>query len=158
MANINEFLVQPAGGDIVALTVDALRERILERIFGTRDRARIPTLALTDADWSSAHELLERRYGNWGWNFGENPPSNVQRVQRFPGGEIDVRLDVHAGRISAVRFFGDFMGRVEVSELESRLAGLAYHRDTLAATLGVVDVRGYFGDISAAEVLGLLAP
>lgn len=151
VANISEFLRDP-------ITVTDLRERILERIFGTRDHARIPTLTLDESDWSSAHELLERRYGSWGWNFGENPASNVQRVRRFPAGEIDLRLDMQGGRIATVRFFGDYMGRTEVGELEARLAGLTYERRVLSAALAEVDVRDYFGDISADDVLELLAP
>jgi lipoate-protein ligase A len=151
VANISEFLREP-------ITVDELRSRILERIFGTRDPIHVPSLALGDADWRAAHELLERRYGNWSWNYGENPPSNVQRVQRFPAGEIDLRLDVHRGRITSVRFFGDYMGRAEVSELETLLCGLVHDRDSLAAALGNVDVREYFGDISSDDVLSLLSP
>lgn len=151
VANISEFLREP-------ITVNELRERILERIFGTRDRAKIPTLALDESDWSSAHELLERRYGSWDWNFGENPPSNVQRVQRFPAGEIDVRLDVQGGRIAAVRFFGDYMGRSEVAELEGRFAGLTYERGALSAALAEVDVSDYFGEIGHDQLLELLAP
>jgi lipoate---protein ligase len=151
VANISEFLREP-------ITVDELRDRILERIFGTRDLIHVPSLALGDADWRAAHELLERRYGNWSWNYGENPPSNVQRVQRFPVGEIDARLDVHGGRITSVRFFGDFMGRAEVSELEALLCGLVYDRESLAAALGNVDVREYFGAIGSDDVLALLSP
>ncbi|MEP7065821.1 MAG: lipoate--protein ligase [Gemmatimonadota bacterium] len=151
VANISEFLHEPIG-------VLELRDRILERIFGTSERANIPSLAIEDADWRAAHELLERRYGNWSWNFGEDPPSNVQRVQRFPAGEIDARLDVHGGRITAVRFFGDYMGRAEVSELETLLRGTVYNRDALAAVLDSVDVREYFGDIGSDDVLALVSP
>ncbi len=151
VANIGEFLRE-------RITVTELRERILERIFGSRDRALIPSLAIDAGDWVAVHALVERRYGNWNWNFGENPPSNVQRVQRFAAGEIDVRLDVQGGRISGARFFGDFMGRTEVSELEARLAGLAYDRGALVEALADVDVRQYFGDIGQDDVLSLLAP
>jgi len=151
VANIREFLREP-------ITVEELRDRILERIFGSRDRAAIPALRIGDPDWRAAHELLERRYGNWNWNFGEDPPCNVQRVQRFPAGEIDARLDVHGGRITGARFFGDYMGRSEVGELENRLRGLVYDRQSLAAALGTVDVREYFGDIAAADVLALISP
>ena len=151
VANIAEFLREP-------ISVIELRDRILERIFGTNDRARVPSLTIDEADWRAAQELLERRYGNWNWNFGEDPPCNVQRVERFPAGEIDARLDVHGGRITAARFFGDYMGRAEVSELEALLQGVVYHRESLAAILGNVDVREYFGDIAASDVLALLAP
>jgi lipoate---protein ligase len=151
VANIREFLREP-------VTVIELRDRILERIFGTCDRAGIPSLTLDETDWRAAHELLERRYGNWSWNFGEDPPCNVQRVQRFPAGEIDARLDVHGGRITSARFFGDYMGRAEVSELEALLRGQRYDRESLSAVLGNVDVNEYFGDIAATDVLALLSP
>ncbi len=151
VANISEFLREP-------ISVETLRDLILERIFGTRDRARIPSLAIDAGDWLAARDLVERRYGSWSWNYGENPPSNVQRVQRFTAGEIDVRLDIHGGHISGVRFFGDFMGRSEVGELEARLSGTAYDRDTLAHVLRDIDLREYFGDVEHDDVLGLLAP
>ncbi|HEY8310478.1 MAG TPA: lipoate--protein ligase, partial [Gemmatimonadaceae bacterium] len=111
VANISEFLREP-------ITVTELRERIIERIFGTRDRANVPTLAMTDADWIEIYALAKRKYGSWEWNYGENPPCNVQRAHRFPAGEIDVRVNVEAGRIAGVRIFGDFMGREDVDELE----------------------------------------
>ena len=151
VANISEFLREP-------LTVDELRERILERISGTRDRARIPTLALTDADHRAVDELVAAKYGTWAWNFGENPPSDVQRARRFPAGEIDVRLGVAHGHLAAVRIFGDFMGRADVRELEARLTGVAYDRAAIAESLAGVDVSAYFGDVSAADVLDVLAP
>ncbi|HXT48629.1 MAG TPA: lipoate--protein ligase, partial [Gemmatimonadaceae bacterium] len=151
VANISEFLREP-------ITVEELRDRILERIFGSRDRARIPTLPLGDADWQAARALVDRRYGTWEWNFGENPPCNVQRARRFPAGEIDVRLNIQKGRIDSVRLFGDYMGRSDIGELEARLRGLAYDRPALASVLGGVDVSEYFGEIGRDDVLDLLAP
>lgn len=151
VANISEFLAEP-------LDVDELRERIVERIFGTRDRSSIPMLALDDSDWEGVHELVARRYGTREWNFGENPPSNVQRSQRFSAGEIDVRLHIEGGQIAAVRFFGDYMGRADVGELETLLTGLTYDREALAAVLADAPLTDYFGDIPAEAVLELVSP
>jgi lipoate-protein ligase A len=151
VANISEFLSTP-------IAVDELRERLLERIFGTRDRTLIPTLALSDGDWQAAQELLGRKYGTAAWNYGENPASNIQRDRRFPGGEIDVRLDVKEGRIAGIRIFGDFMGRRDVDELEARLAGVLYERDTMIAALADVDLSEFFTGIERDDVLSLLCP
>jgi lipoate-protein ligase A len=151
VANISEFLPEP-------LHVDELRERIIEGIFGTRDRARVPQLELTAADWSAVHALVASKYGRWEWNYGENPPSNVQRARRFPAGEIDVRLDVRDGRIAAIRVFGDFMGREEVAALEARLIGLPFDRAAVAASLGDLSMSDYFGDVGREDVLDLLSP
>ena len=151
VANISEFLGAP-------VTVDELRERIVEQIFGTRDRTRIPTLALTEADWQAARELLGRKYGTAAWNYGENPRSNVQRDRRFLGGEIDVRLDVQDGRIAGLRIFGDFMGRRDVGELEARMHGVLYQRDAMMDALVGVDLSEFFTGIGRDEVLSILCP
>jgi lipoate-protein ligase A len=158
VANINEFLVQGAEGSEPSLGVRELRERILERIFGTRDRSAIPSVELTDDDWQRVQELRATKYAAWSWNYGENPPSNVQRAQRFPAGEIDLRFDVHQNLISGLRIFGDFMGRRDVAELEARLRGVAYERDTMLAAVGDADLSQYFGDVAREDVLGLLLP
>jgi lipoate-protein ligase A len=158
VANINEFLVQPADTGEHALGVHELRELILERIFGTRDRSASPTVELTDDDWQKIEELRDTKYAAWSWNFGENPPCNVQRAQRFPAGEIDLRFDVHQGLISGLRIFGDFMGRRDVAELESRLRGVAFDRDAMLAAIGDADLSMYFGAVERDEVLGLLLP
>jgi lipoate-protein ligase A len=151
VANISEFLQEP-------IDVRELRERIVERIFGTRDRARIPQIALGDEDWNAVHALVASRYGSWSWNYGENPASNVQRARRFPVGEIDARLDVREGRISGVRLFGDYMGREDVGALESRLLGLRYDRSAIDEALRGVAVSDYFGDVAHEDVLELLSP
>jgi lipoate-protein ligase A len=151
VANISEFLAVP-------LDVVELRERIIEQIFGTRDRTRIPQVALTDEDWAAVHALVESKYGSWSWNYGENPPSNVQRARRFPAGELDVRLDVKEGRIASIRVFGDFMGREDVGDFERRLTGLAYTHAAIEAALADVDVTVFFGDVAREDVIALIAP
>ena len=151
VANISEFLADP-------MTVDELRERILETIFGTRDRAAIPQVELTNADWAAVRELVERKYGAWSWNFGENPESNVQRARRFPAGEIDARIEVKDGVIAGIRIFGDFQGAKDVGEIEQRLTGVAYELAAVAQALDDVDVREYFGDVTGDDVLEVLAP
>lgn len=151
VANISEFIDRP-------MDVMELRELIVERIFGTRDRSRVPSIELTDEDWAAIYELVARKYGTWAWNYGENPPSNVQRAQRFPAGEIDVRIDVQKGYIAGMRIFGDFMGRADVSALESTLVGLPFEREAIVKALDGMDVTMYFGDVKHDDVLALVCP
>ncbi len=151
VANISEFLAVP-------LSVEELRERILERIFGTRDRARIPQVEMTAEDWQRVRELRARKYATWEWNFGQNPPSNVQRVQRFAAGEIDVRFDIQEGRIAGIRIFGDFLGRHEVSELETLLIGVRFDRASIEQVLHSTAERNYFGAIEPTQIRSVLCP
>jgi lipoate-protein ligase A len=151
VANISEFLCEP-------MTVDELRRRVLERIFGTRERAQVPMLGLSEGDWRAAEALAERKYDSWAWNYGENPPSSIQRSRRFPAGEMTLGLDIHGGCIAAVRISGEFVMRAEVLELESRLRGLIYDREAIEDALSQVDVSKYFGDVSRQEVLAFVSP
>jgi lipoate-protein ligase A len=151
VANISEFLREP-------LDVDELRARILESLFATRDLARIPQIVLTDADWSAVHDLVASKYATWAWNYGENPKSNVQRSRRFAAGEIDVRLDVQEGRITSARIFGDFMGRLDVRDVEERLIGLPYERAAIDEALGALEISDYVGPVERSDVLELLSP
>ena len=151
VANISEFLSAP-------IDVNELRERIIERIFGTRDRATLPLLALDESDWNAARELMGRKYGTQAWNYGENPRSNVQRAQRFAGGEVDVRIDVQDGRIAGLRIFGDFMGRHDVDTLENKLTGVLYERGAMLDALDDFDLGDFFSGISRDEVASVLLP
>jgi lipoate-protein ligase A len=151
VANISEFVAAP-------ITVDELRLRILDGIFGTRDLSRIPTLEMSDADWEAVHELVASKYGTWAWNYGEDPACNVQRARRFPAGEIDVRIDVQQGRIAGIRIFGDFMGREDVGVLEAMLLGVPYEPAAVGAAVEGAVMADYFGDVPTEDVLELLRP
>ena len=146
VANISEFLDTP-------ITVDDLRARIIARIY---DGAEPVRHEITDADWDAVHRLVGRKYGTWEWNYGESPTFNVQRVRRFPIGEIDLRLHVERGAITGVKIYGDFMSRMDVSEIEVRLRGARYERGALQEIVAGVNVSDFFGDIDADAFLELL--
>jgi lipoate-protein ligase A len=151
VANISEFLKTP-------IDVNELRELILEGIFGTRDHEEIPTIPLDDADHAAIAELLANKYGTWQWNYGQNPPANVERSHRFPAGEVDVRLFIEDGRIASLRIFGDFMGQREVHDIEERLIGLPYDATAITEALAGLDLSLYFGAIPPDEAMRLIKP
>jgi lipoate-protein ligase A len=151
VANISEWLAAP-------LDVRELRELIIERIFGTRDRDHMTMLPLTDADREGVERLFHERYDNWDWNYGQSPPSQLQRAIRFAGGEIDMRLDLQDGRIAAIRLFGDYMGSGDVAEVEQRLTGVPYDREAILTALGDMELGDYFGTIGRDEVLSVVCP
>lgn len=147
VVNISEFLREP-------IAIEEFRGLILERIFGSR--TDIPTLELDAADWEAVHKLSAEKYATWEWNYGQSPEFNIQKTQRFPAGEIDLRIDVQEGRISGVRVFGDFIGSADVAGLEAILRGVRYEPEDLAAALRDVDIEEYFGAVSREEFLELL--
>jgi len=147
VANISEYLEEIP-------EIETFRQNILRGIF--KDAHHIPQYYLNDADWEAINELSASRYQTWEWNFGHSPEFNIHKTHRFPSGEIDARMNVIKGKIDCMKFYGDFFGQYEVSELESLLLGTPYHPEELLDVLESVDISKYFANISAQELVWLL--
>jgi lipoate-protein ligase A len=146
VANIKEFLKED-------VTIEQFRQLLLEAIFKSKD---VPKYELTEEDWKKIHELSKERYQNWDWNYGKSPKFNLQHSNRFPVGQIDIRLDVTKGKIENCKIYGDFFGVGDVSEMEDLLTGVKYEKAEIAQAIETVDVKHYFGNITREELLDLI--
>ncbi|GAA0328949.1 lipoate--protein ligase [Oceanobacillus sp. FSL W7-1293] len=149
VANIAEYLDNP-------ISMDEFKELILRYIFDVEDVNDVPQYVLTDEDWAKIHEISEKRYQQWEWNYGKSPSFNYQESKKFPGGLVDVRLDVKKGIIENCTIFGDFFGLGDVKVLEDALTGVRHNRDAVKEAVDQVDVSHYLGRISKEEFLELL--
>ncbi|GIO21649.1 lipoate--protein ligase [Oceanobacillus sp. J11TS1] len=149
VANISEYLDKP-------ISMEEFKELILRYIFDVEDVKDVPQYVLTDEDWAKIYEISEKRYQQWDWNYGKSPSFNYQESKKFPGGLVDVRLDVKKGIIENCIIFGDFFGLGDVKELEDALKGVRHDREAIKDALDQIDVSHYLGKISKEEFLGLL--
>ena len=146
VANVREWLPQD-------MTIGQLKEALIRGIFGG---SSAPTLDLPRSDWQAIEKIAANRYNLWNWNYGRSPQFNVRKSKRLPAGMIEAHIDVEAGHIRAIRFHGDFIGIRDVSELEQRLVGLPYERETLTAALDRIELDRYFGPVDSQTLAGLL--
>jgi lipoate---protein ligase len=146
VANISEFLSEK-------ITIEEFRSMLLEYIFNEED---VQEYVLTEDDWAKIHQLSEERYQNWEWNYGKSPKFNLQHSNRFPVGQIDVRLDVNKGIIENCKIYGDFFGVGDVSEIENKLTNLRYERAEIEKALEGVDIPHYFGKVTKEEFVNLV--
>jgi len=147
VANISEFLNEE-------MSVSEFRQRLLDGLY--RERDHFETYHLTDNEWKAVHELRDEKYGNWDWNFGRSPEFNIQRTQRFPVGEIDLRLNVENGHIKNLKVYGDFFGRDPVQEVEELLQGVRYDPADIAGALNGLNIKNFFGDVETEDFLKLV--
>ncbi len=73
-----------------------------------------------------------------------------------PAGKVDVRIDVHEGRIRNVAFLGNFASKRDVGEVVEHLVGLRYERGALETAVSDLNFTPYFGEISIQEFVELL--
>lgn len=147
VANISEFLK-------AKMDICTFRKKLLEGLYVDRDE--FETYHLTENEWKSVHELKDKKYSQWDWNFGKSPKFNIQRERRFDIGEIDLRLDVAEGYIKNLKIYGDLFGNKPITQLEDHLHGTRYHRQSLFQMLKDVDIEQYFGALPKEDFLELL--
>jgi lipoate-protein ligase A len=98
--------------------------------FSTQDRAAIAALAA-------------EKYSTWDWNYGQSPEYDIKKEYRFDGGGISIYLKVNKGIIQSVRFFGDYFGIGEISEIEQRLQSVKIREEDVKAALSGLDISFY---------------
>ena len=112
---------------------------------------------LTEADLSAVAKLQTERYATWDWNFGSSPRFSLQKSRRIDGcGKIELHLDVKNGLIEALRFFGDFFGSRETSEIAAKLVGCRLEVFALREVLDGIDVGQYFHNLTVDELVRIL--
>ena len=84
---------------------------------------------------AAAAKKLEAKYLSWDWNRGRSPAFSNTVSRRFPFGRITAGYEADRGRLTLIRFTGDFLGDRPVSGLEERLTGLRLTREDLSAAL-----------------------
>lgn len=145
VVNIRELLADD-------MDILAFRQTLLDGIFGG---GAVATYELDAAAWAGVEKLAAERYRTWEWNYGRSPQFNVRHEKDLPGGKVDVRFQVENGRILSCKIYGNFSGRQPIAELEARLTGLRYDRDSLIDTLTQIELNQYLGDVDTAVFLSI---
>lgn len=148
VANITEYLPKDHP-DIMNF-----RQMIID---GVHSEQPLEEYVLSETDWEKIHQLSKERYQTWDWNFGKSPAFGIEREMRYGGGTIEVWLDVTRGSIiNEIKFYGDFFGQRDVSELEAALVGSCYEPAAILERLQGLNVSDYFVNLTTAGLLELL--
>ena len=109
-----------------------------------------------DQEVSEIIRLRDEKYAKWEWNYGHSPKFEMTREGRFPGGTLEVTLEVKKGVIEKIRIYGDFFGTMDISTLESMLTGIVHNEEAINEALHNLDIHDYMINITKEDLLGLL--
>ena len=116
----------------------------------------VPVERFDESFNAGIEKLTAEKYSTDEWNLRRMGSFDTERQRRFSFGSIELRMSVTEGRIAALEFGGDFFGIRDVGELASRLCGVEYSPDIIAAALNTVDVGEYIGGASREDIMGLI--
>ncbi|WHQ36819.1 lipoate--protein ligase [Spiroplasma sp. SV19] len=107
---------------------------------------------------AAANKLADEKYRTWDWNFGNSPEFSYQNKIRYEGkGTVDVRLNVNEGKITNIKFYGDFLGSGGTNHLEALLTGCEYSPEKIKIELLKSDIKEIFGEkFETQEILDVI--
>lgn len=138
------------------LTTEEFRDKLLLEIFNVDKREDVKEYHLTKEDWDAVYKIREERFGNWDWNYGHSPQFDIKAVNKFPIGFIDMRFNIKDAKISNAKIYGDFFGLGDIQDVEEALNGVKFERHAVQAVLESLDLKKYFGDVSANELTDMI--
>lgn len=109
----------------------------------------------TDEDIQAIKAIEAERFLTWDWNYGNSPKYNSGKVEKFTGGLVDMTFEVKNGCLSAVKFYGDFFSKRDVSDIEDQLIGVKHQDQDIIEVLNSFPIDDYFKGITAEEITSL---
>ena len=102
------------------------------------------TAEFSEAQRAGIERLRDEKYSTWEWNYGRSGQYGKNVKKRFPFGTVSLSYNSDRGRLTDVRFEGDFFGVLPVSGLEESLKGVRLeHGELMRALYGCDDfIRG----------------
>lgn len=135
------------------LTVEQFKGLLLETI---GEIYPLEEYVLTEEEKAIHNRLVEEKFKTWEWNYGKSPKFNVSKMEKFPSGIIDVRIDVEEGLIEDIKIYGDFFVREDISTLEDKLRGVKYTKEDVLKALENVNIQDYFNQMTNVEFTDFL--
>ena len=115
------------------------------------------TLRLTANDVAAIKEI-EKQYLTPEFIYGNNPAATLHIEQRIEGvGEFKVSVDVKEGHIRNISLAGDFFITGDIDTmLLSRLKGLPYNRESIAAAVDAIDTTQVIMNLQKEQLINLI--
>ena len=147
VTNISEHLLRP-------MTVLEFKDFLMDFILKQNQMQELDELSSDEL--AAIAELEKQQFATWEWNYGQSPKYAYNRKIRTKGGSIEATMDVKNGRISDLRFYGDFFSRRNPEELAALLLGTPHTHEAIAAKLESLPIGDYFNNVTAEELTKIL--
>ncbi len=112
--------------------------------------------SFTDEQKKQIQDLCESKYELWSWNYSQSPAYSKHRGIRTNAGTIEVYFEVKKGKISGIRFYGDYFGSEDSVELENTLIGTLHNEESLREILKQSKLEKYFGEVEVDDIVQMM--
>ncbi|MDR0875618.1 MAG: lipoate--protein ligase [Clostridiales Family XIII bacterium] len=125
-----------------------------------KDPNRFASYELTAADLAAIDRIRKEKYEGPQWTYGRTPSYTFHNAGRFPGGRIEVFLDIKGSVIQECRITGDFLALHPIETIEAQLTGVRHDKKSidkaLAKASGNADLDA-LGSVTLSELAEVLS-
>jgi len=146
VTNISEHLP-------VEMTVETFMDKANQHILNKFPGSK--TYTFSEEDLQAIRQIEEDRFANWDWNYGASPKYNFMNQEKFPGGLVEINLEVKNSVIKSAKIYGDFFSQGEICDVEEALIGVKHDTESVRHALSQLEFDKYFSGISLDELLQL---
>ena len=149
VTNISEHLPQEG---CPVTDIISFKEYLAEYI---SSRYNITPYAYTAQDLEAIEKLREEKYSQTGWNFGKSPAYSYAKTSKFPGGLVEIFMNVAKGEISQLQINGDYFFTRPTEEFITAMTGTPHTTEAINAALEGLEVNAYFNNITKEEIASM---
>lgn len=91
-------------------------------------------------DKNSIEDLYEK-YSSWDWKYGETPKFDINFVNRFTWGEIDLNLNLKDGVIDSIVIYSDAMNSILIKDIECELLNTSFKMEFISKKLDNINCK-----------------
>ncbi len=84
---------------------------------------------------------LYKKYSSWEWKYGETPKFDINFVNRFKWGEIDLNLNLKNGIIDSLVIYSDAMNSILIKDIENELMKIPFKMDFICNKLNNINCK-----------------
>lgn len=107
-------------------------------------------------DLDNINKLATQKYSTWEWNFGHSPKYNFTNEKKFSFGSVECNIDVQRGVIKAIKIYGDFFSKLDITDIESNLIGVNHVYPELKTALSAFNISDYFSNATIEDILSCI--
>lgn len=111
---------------------------------------------LSAEELESIRRQADEKYRSWDWTYGHSPKYGFKNRLRFPGGTLEVELDVRDGHIEDAVFHGDFMAVNDCKPAAKALKGVRFDRKDVSSALSDLNISAMFGGVTTDDILTVI--
>ncbi|MDC4184250.1 lipoate--protein ligase [Mycoplasma bradburyae] len=101
-------------------------------------------------------DRAQNHFKSWDWIYGSSNEYKFNNKKRFTGGELELSLNTDQGKITDIKFNGDFLSVAQIEEIQKALVGVKFDYQSVSDVLDQFDLKLYLGTITKEELMSLL--